>query len=69
MTVALRFGAAAQTEPPHELLEAAPTSQRHSSRRPSSRSGPMAKTVPPEPEKELVSAVVQTVDASIESTG
>jgi len=69
MTVALRFGAADQTEAPHELLEAAPSSQRHSSRRPSSRSGPMAKTVPPEPEKELVSAVVHKVDTSIESTG
>ncbi len=68
MSVALRFGAASQTEPPHELTDAAPPSQRRSSKRPSSRSGPMAKTVPP-PEKELVSAVVQTADASIESAG
>jgi len=69
MTVALRFGAAEQTEPPHELTEAAPSSQRRSSRRPSTRGMPVAKTVPPEPEKELVSGVVQTVDTSIESTG
>ncbi len=69
MTVALRFGAASETEPPHELTDAAPSSQRRSSRRPSSRSGPMAKTVPPPPEKELVSAVVQTGDSTIESTG
>jgi hypothetical protein len=68
MSVALRFGAASHTEPPHELTDAAPPSQRRSSKRPSSRSGPMVKTVPP-PEKELVSAVVQTADASIESTG
>jgi hypothetical protein len=69
MTVALRFGAASDLEPPHELTEAAPPSQRRSSRRPSSRSGPMAKTVPPPVDKELVSAVVQTEDTSIESTG
>jgi len=67
LTVALRFGAAEQAEAPHELTEGSPPSQRHSSKRPSSRSGPMAKTVPPQPEKELVSAVVQTTD--IESTG
>jgi hypothetical protein len=69
MNVALRFGAATQAEAPHELVEGAPPSQRRSSRRPSSRSGPMVKTVPPEPEKELVSAVVQTADTTIESTG
>ena len=69
MTVALRFGAASESEPPHELTDAAPSSQRRSSRRPSSRSGPMAKTVPPPPEKELVSAVVQTDDSTIKSTG
>ena len=68
MTVALRFGAASETEPPHELIDNSPPSQRRSSRRPSSRSGPMAKTVPP-PEKEIVSAVVQTGDSTIESTG
>lgn len=70
MTVALRFGAAEQSEPPHELVETAPASQKRSSRRPSVRSVPVAKTVPPsEPEKELVSGVVQAVDTSIESTG
>ncbi len=68
MTVALRFGAASQAEPPHELTDNSPPSQRRSSRRPSSRSGPTVKTVPP-PEKELVSAVVQTADSTIESTG
>ena len=73
LTVALRFGGASQQEPPHELSDSAPPSQRRSSRhpssrRPSSRSGPLAKTVPP-PEPELVSAVVQTADPSIESTG
>jgi len=69
ITVALRFGAASDAEPPHELTDASPPSQRRSSRHPSSRSGPMAKTVPPPPEKELVSAVVQTGDSSIESAG
>lgn len=68
LTVALRFGGASQQEPPHELTDSSPPSQRRSSRRPSSRSGPMAKTVPP-PEPELVSAVVQIGDPTIESTG
>ena len=69
LTVALRFGAASDTDVPHELTDAGPPSQKRSSRRPSSRSGPMAKTVPPPAEKELVSAVVQTGDSTIESTG
>jgi hypothetical protein len=68
MTVVLRFGAASEAEPPHELSDNSPPSQSRSSRRPSSRSGPMVKTVPP-PEQEIVSAVVQTGDSTIESTG
>ena len=67
LTVALHFGAAAAAEPPRELLEAAPVSQR-GSRRPSSRSSSTTKSVRPV-EEELVSAVVQTADTSIESTG
>ena len=67
LSVALYFGAASDAEPPRELLESAPVSQR-GSRRPSSRSGTRTKSVPPT-DKELVSAVVQTGDTSIESTG
>ncbi len=67
LTVALHFGAASDVEPPRELLETAPLSQR-GSRRASSRSSTTTKSVPPA-EEELVSAVIQTSDTSIESTG
>lgn len=69
LTVALHFGAASDAEPPHELLETAPISHRASSRRPSSRSGEVTQSAPPPDDVELVSAVVQTGDSSIESTG
>jgi hypothetical protein len=68
LTVALHFGAAAHSEPPRELLEPAPNSHRGASRRPSSRSSTTTRTVPPQ-DVELVSAVVQTSDTGIESTG
>jgi hypothetical protein len=68
LTVALHFGAASDPEPPRELLETAPTSHRGSTRRPSSRSSATTKTAPQQ-DAELVSAVIQTGDSSIESTG
>ena len=68
LTVALHFGAASDAEPPRELLEAAPISHRRSSRRPSSGSSVATKSAPPQ-DVELVSAVIQTGDSSIESTG
>jgi len=68
LTVALHFGAASDADPPRELLEPPPKSQRTSSRRPSSRSSTIPRSVPPE-DPELVSAVIQTGDSSIESTG
>ena len=67
LTVALHFGAASAAEPPRELLEAAPPSQRRS-RRPSGKMNAVTKATTPTDE-ELVSAVVQTSDTSIESTG
>ncbi len=66
LTVALHFGAASDPEPPRELLEAAPSSHRGSQRRIPSRSP--TKSAPPQ-DVELVSAVVQTGDSGIESTG
>jgi hypothetical protein len=68
LTVGLHFGAASDAEPPRELLEPAPSSHRGASRRPSSRSSTTTRSVPPQ-DVELVSAVVQTGDTSIESTG
>jgi len=68
LTVALHFGAASDAEPPRELFETAPISHRSSSRRPSSCSGMTTKSTPPQ-DVELVSAVIQTGDSSIESTG
>lgn len=68
LTVALHFGAASDAEPPRELLEAAPIPHRSSSRRPSGHSSVTTKSAPPQ-DVELVSAVVQTGDSSIESTG
>ncbi len=68
LTVALHFGAASDAEPPRELLETAPISHRSSSRRPSSRNSVTPKSAPPQ-DVELVSAVIQTGDSSIESTG
>jgi hypothetical protein len=67
LTVALHFGAASAAEPPRELLEATPSSQRRS-RRPSGKMNAVTKATAPT-EDELVSAVVQTSDSSIESTG
>jgi hypothetical protein len=71
LTVSLHFGAASEADPPHELLDVSPASQRRSSRNPTSLASTSAKSLPAA-EKELPSAIVQTADSSddsIESAG